>query len=247
MENKINIQGYLATATAPWGKLFYKMVWEKINCDNKQILDFGSGFGFTANHFAATNQVTAIEPNKEMLKYRISENKYNQIQGDIHNLIELPNESFDLIICHNVFEYLDNRIEILKEFHRLLKPDGVLSIVKHNKLGKIMQKAILEYKIEEALTLINQGEAKSVNFGVIKEYDDLELEKYGEDLFTIQNIYGVRTFFALQRNELKIGDEWIHNMFKLELAVEEKKEFRDIAFFHHLILKKKKTEGSEYE
>jgi hypothetical protein len=128
-----------------------------------------------------------------------------------------------------------------------LKPDGVLSIVKHNKLGKIMQKAVLEYKIEEALALINQGEAKSVNFGIIKEYDDLELAKYCEDLFTIQKIYGVRTFFALQRNELKTGEEWIPNMFKLELAVEEKKEFRDIAFFHHLILKKKKTEGSDYE
>ena len=35
--------------------------------EGKKILDFGSGEGITANHFAEKNDVTAIEPSKKML------------------------------------------------------------------------------------------------------------------------------------------------------------------------------------
>jgi len=142
-----------------------------------------------------------------------------------------------VIICHNVLEYLDNRTELLCEFSRVLKPGGFVSIVKHNKAGKIMQKAVFEYKINEALELINNGNAVSANFGTINEYDNCELEKYCKGSFEIDKIYGVRMFFALQRNELKMESDWISNMYNLECATEEIPEFRNIAFFHHVILK----------
>ncbi|WP_278319639.1 hypothetical protein [Herbinix luporum] len=40
-----------------------------------------------------------------------------------------------------------------------------------------MHKAVFEYKINEALELINNRNAVSENFGVINEYDICELEK----------------------------------------------------------------------
>lgn len=63
------------------------------------------------------------------------------------------------------------------------------------------------------------------------------LEKYCDGYFDIDKIFGVRMFFALQRNELKIEPDWISNMYILECSTEEIPEFRDIAFFHHVILK----------
>ena len=236
MSGNINVQGYLDTVNAPWGKLFYKLVWHNIDCKGKKILDFGSGFGVTADYFAKNNEVTAIEPNEEMLKHRFCTNEYSQIVGGIESLRKIPNQSYDIIICHNVLEYLDNRTELLCEFSRVLKPYGFVSIVKHNKAGKIMQKAVFEYKINEALELINNGNAVSANFGTINEYDNCELEKYCEDSFEIDKIYGVRMFFALQRNELKMESDWISNMYNLECTTEEIPEFRNIAFFHHVIL-----------
>lgn len=237
MSGNINVQGYLDTVNAPWGKLFYKLVWHNIDCEGKKILDFGSGFGVAADYFAKNNDVTAIEPNEEMLKHRFYNNKYSQIVGGIEQLEKIPNESYDVIICHNVLEYLDNRTELLCEFSRVVKPDGFVSIVKHNKAGKIMQKAVFEYKINEALELINNGNAVSTNFGTINEYDNCELGKYCEGYFEINKIYGVRMFFALQRNELKMESDWISNMYNLECKTEEIPEFRNIAFFHHVILK----------
>lgn len=238
MSSNINIQGYLDTVNAPWGKLFYKLVWHNIDCKDKNILDFGSGFGITANYFAKKNKVTAIEPNEEMLKHRWCNNKYNQIIGGIEEVKKIPNQSYDMVICHNVLEYLENRAELLNEFSRVLKQDGMISIVKHNKAGKIMHKAVFEYRINEALELINNGTVVSVNFGTINEYDNCELERYCKGLFYIEKVCGVRTFFALQRNELKIESDWIKDMYNIECTVEEIPEFRDIAYFHHIILKR---------
>ncbi len=237
MSMTINIQEYLKTVNAPWGELFYKLVWNNIECEGKKVLDFGSGFGITADYFAKKNDVTAIEPNKEMLKHRSNKNDYIQIEGGIEQIKKLPNKNYDIVICHNVLEYLENRKELLSEFKRVLKPNGFLSIVKHNKAGKIMQKAVFEYKIDEAIELINNGNSISQNFGTINEYDNLELKEYSNGYFGIEKIYGVRTFFALQRNELKVDSDWISNMFSLERRVEEIPEFRNIAFYHHIILK----------
>lgn len=235
--NEINVQGYLATVNAPWGRLFYKLIWRHINCKGKKILDFGSGFGVTADYMAMYNDVTAIEPNKEILKYRFCSNEYKQIIGGIEQLRRIPDQFFDMIICHNVLEYLDYRRELLYEFSRVIKPDGFISVVKHNRAGKIMHTAVYDNNINEALELINNRNAVSVNFGTVNVYDNSELEKYCEGCFAINKIYGVRMFFALQRNELKTEPDWISNLYKLEAATEEIPEFRNIAYFHHIILR----------
>ena len=237
MSGKVNVQGYLDTVNAPWGKLFYKLAWHNIECEGKKILDFGSGFGYTASHFAKNNSVVAVEPNEAMLEHRVCENDYEQIVGGIEELKKLPSQTFDVILCHNVLEDVSNRREILSEFSRVLKPDGVVSIIKHNKAGKIMQKAVFEYKIDEAMRLLENENVESVNFGVIDEYDNAELEEYCKGMFDIHKVYGLRMFFALQRNELKVGEEWISDMYKLECRAEEIEEFRNIAFFHHVILR----------
>lgn len=237
MSGNINIHGYLDTVNAPWGNLFYQLVWRNINCEDKKILDFGSGFGITADYLAKKNEVTAMEPNEEMLEHRFCSNEYHQLIGGMEELKKLPAQYFDVIICHNVLEYLENREELFNEFQRVLNQDGFLSIVKHNKAGKIMQKAVFEYNVNEALELIRHGNSISANFGTINEYEDHDLEQYSKGYFRIEKVYGVRTFFALQRNELKVDADWSSSMYQLESAVEGISAFRDIAFFHHVILK----------
>lgn len=236
MSDNRNIPGYFDTINKPWGKLFYELAWHNIECENKMILDFGSGFGVTANHFAQHNTVVAVEPDSDMLRYRFSDNEYEQIIGGIEELKKMPSCSFDVIICHNVFEYLENRREVLCEFSRLLNQDGFISLIKHNKAGKIMQKAVFEYNIDEALKLLDNENIESANFGTIHEYDTCDLKKYCEGMFDIEKIYGIRMFFALQRNEIKGEEKWFSDMFNIECRVEKIPEFRDIAFFHHIIL-----------
>lgn len=72
----MNINGYLDYINAPWGRLFYRLVWHNLGFKDKKILDFGSGFGVTSNHLAKFNDVTAVEPNGELLEHRICDNRY---------------------------------------------------------------------------------------------------------------------------------------------------------------------------
>lgn len=99
-----------------------------------------------------------------------------------------------------------------------------------------MQKAVFEYKIDEAMELLRGKDVKSLNFGTIREYDDSDLDLYSRGCLSIEKTFGVRIFFALQRNEVKREEDWLQKMFQLECMVEERPEFREIAFFHHIIL-----------
>ena len=68
-----NVQNYVELVKEPWGKMFYDLLFIQLDLPTSprlKILDFGSGLGVTANHYAAWHDVTAIEPNKEMIDNR---------------------------------------------------------------------------------------------------------------------------------------------------------------------------------
>ena len=114
----------------PWEFLLKKMVFAQLgNVQQLRILDFGSGLGVTANHYAKSNEVVAVEPSDEVFCNRFEENSYQQIHGDITAVRTFEDNSFDMILCHNVLEYVPDRLEILQEFYRVLKPGGILSVV----------------------------------------------------------------------------------------------------------------------
>ncbi len=235
----MNISGYLDYIKTPWGRLFYRLVWHNLEFKDRKILDFGSGFGVTSNHLAKFNDVTAVEPNSELLEHRIRDNRYEQIIGGINNLNEMADGSFDVILCHNVLEYIENRADLIAEFHRLLKKEGILSIVKHNKNGKIMHKAVFENNIDEAMALLNGEDAMSQNFGTINEYEIADLKDCFAERFVLDRVYGIRTFFGIQPNSFKCEPDWEDKMFVLECAVESDTAYTNVAFFQHLLLKRK--------
>ena len=67
---------------APWEKLLKELLWRQIgDVRGKRILDFGSGLGVTANHYARYNHVVAIEPCLERIEKRVTEQEYEQMEG----------------------------------------------------------------------------------------------------------------------------------------------------------------------
>ena len=235
LKNK-KLYSYFGYVNEPWGKLFYLCAWKQLpELKGKKILDYGSGFGITAEHLSKENDVIAVEPSKDMLKISNINPNFEQIVGSLEEVKQFPDSSFDCIICHNVLEYVEDRNTILAEFSRILKADGFVSIIKHNKAGRIMQKAVFDYDIDAVKTLLSGGKNISKNFGEIKVYEDDALIV---DDFKIYKCYGICTFYGLQDNKIKYQKNWLDEMLDVELSVSDIDEFRDIAFFHHLILKK---------
>lgn len=225
---------------APWELLQKKMIWEHLKfIHNKKVLDFGSGNGMTSNHFAIDNEVIAIEQDENMIRDRFYENDYVQIKGDAKELRNFENESFDVILCHNVLEYATEREEILKEFSRILRRQGYLSILKHNKPGRVMQMVVLLNNFEHANELLAGKKGHAKQFGTINYYEDTKIMEWS-DKFRLERILGVRTFWDLQQDqEIQNDKVWQENMLEIELKVSEIEEYKAISSFHHIILRKK--------
>lgn len=227
-----NIQAYLENLKQPWGQIYYDILFEQLqDIKGKRVLDFGSGFGLVANHLAKENQVLAVEPNEEMVALRTQDYSYQQLVGSLDQLASLEDASFDVILCHNVLEYVENRKAVLKEFTRLLKPGGMLSIVKHNEVGRVLQTVVFENDTRKALALLAGQDLETHSMGLAQAYNldaafvDLGLE--------VQNYQGIRVFYGLQDNRFKGQEGWRESMLQMELAVCQEPPYRDMAFFQH--------------
>lgn len=232
-----NIQVYLENLRQPWGQIYYDILFEQLkDIKGMRVLDFGSGFGLVANHLAKDNQVLAVEPNQEMVALRSQDHPYQQFVGSLDQLAVLEDASFEVILCHNVLEYVEDRKLILEEFTRLLKPGGLLSIVKHNEVGRVLQTVVFENNPQKALDLLAGQDLETHSMGLAQAYDlataveDLDLE--------VKDYQGIRVFYALQDNRFKSEEGWRESMLKMELAVCQESPYRDMAFFQHYSLKR---------
>lgn len=239
-----SIKDYRNLTKLPWGRMFYDIIYQQLNLPQNRklnILDFGAGFCITANHYAKYHHVTAVEPNKEMTALAENNNGYNLINGGLDVLSSFEDNYFDIVLCHNVLEYCNSREEIIGELSRVIKKGGTLSIVKHNKNGKILSEAVFNQNPENALQLIKNTETATENmFGYKCLYDnDFLLNISAENGLICKNIFGIRTFFALSSdNKIKYTDKWYRNMLNLEMEVCNISEFKNIAFYNHLIFSK---------
>jgi len=138
-------------------------------------------------------------------------------------------------VCHNVLEFIPERAEIVKEFSRVLRRGGTLSIVKNNGAGRIMQKVIFQNNINEALNLLNGGNIANT-FGKVDLYNSEELIVWADDL-RIKKILGMRTFCGMQPNKnVKHEPEWYDKMFEIEMKVSDMEPYKSISLFHHVLL-----------
>ena len=240
-----SIKEYRKMAEQPWGRMFYELIYKQLNIpDDKRIriLDFGAGFCITANHYARNHEVIAVEPNEEMYSLRIEKSDYTLIRQGLDYLKTVPDNSVDVAICHNVLEYAEEKEEILKQLVRILKPEGLLSVIKHNLLGRVMGSAVLGDNPKAALDLLNDVAEDSM-FGNRSVYSNQSLIDALSENMVLIDLYGIRAFFGLSsNNEIKFTDEWYQAMLELEIVAGTMDEFRKIAFFNHLIFKKKSRE-----
>ncbi len=237
-----DMQLYYNYTTSPLGNIFYKTLWRQLEyVKGKTILDFGSGFAFTSNFLAKNNTVTALEINQTMIAQSANHtprNNYTQLCGDISAVCAMPGETFDFITCHLVLEFVENPESILSELMRVLKKGGTLSIVKHNKTGRIIQAAVQEHNIADAHNLLDGGFSYSSAFGNIKYYTADDLLRLTNHTLTTEKTYGIRALASLHSANAQNSEGWFDEMFALEHRLLELPEFINIAYFHHILLKK---------
>ncbi|BFH63063.1 class I SAM-dependent methyltransferase [Paenibacillus azoreducens] len=108
-----------------------KFVIETANVSQGIIADIGSGTGLLTQHFVGeVEKVFAIEPEFEMRKISYELMKQREGIEYIDGVAEetsLPDQSIDLIVAANAYHRFNPEAAI-KEFARILKPQGWLAI-----------------------------------------------------------------------------------------------------------------------
>jgi len=111
----------------------YKLILQVLNRylkNNQKILDIGSGAGTLALYCGfKINQVVGVDISTQAVK---SANE-SAVQIGLNNVSfkvmkfpeEYPSEKFDLIICTEVIEHLEDDLKALKVIYKLLKPNGI--------------------------------------------------------------------------------------------------------------------------
>jgi SAM-dependent methyltransferase len=260
------VENYRNMVEQPWGRMFYDQIFRQLVIPGeprKRILDFGAGFCLTAGHYAKEHDVIAVEPSSEMLELRVrgaepaccaetsagaeasakgaaapAGDPFTLVAQGVEYLATLEDSSFDVVICHNVLEYVDDKEKILEELVRVLKPGGILSIIKHNLLGRAFASAVMADDPQAALDLLNDTVETSM-FGKRTVYTNEYLDQCFSGRMKLTESFGIRAFYGLSsNNEIKYTDEWYQAMLALETKASTMDEFRKVAFFNHLLFTK---------
>ena len=235
-----SVYNYRKMVEEPWGKMFYEQIFDQLVLPTDKrlnILDFGAGFCITSGHYAKDHDVTSVEPNEEMYGVRF-EGAYTLITKGIEYLSGIADNTYDVVICHNVLEYAEDKETILKELERVLKPGGKLSVIKHNVFGRALASAVFGDDPKASLDLLN-GEKEDSIFGNRDVYPNDYLTDLFSGEMTLEEVFGIRAFFGLSKNnEIKYTDDWYKNMLELEIKASRMDEYKRIAFFNHLIFRK---------
>lgn len=92
------------------------------------LLDLGAGAGHLLRQligqgYAGTLTGADLQPRPESLPAAI-----RWIEGDLNDPLPLPDGSFSALIANEIVSALENPRAVFREFHRLLRPGGVLIV-----------------------------------------------------------------------------------------------------------------------
>ena len=125
----------------------------KRSLKGKKVLDIGCGGGLVSESLSLKGAfVTAIDENNKNLNQaknhaKINSLKINYIKSSFDNFYKKNKNKFDLILCLEVLEHIDNFKKTLQQITTLVKPKGtlVLSTINRNLKSLILAKIFGEY------------------------------------------------------------------------------------------------------
>jgi len=103
----------------------------------QSLLDVGAGPGTITADLAqrvAPGRVTALEHSDDALALTRDEiarrgvSNVDFMVGDVHDLLDIPDDAFDIVHAHQVLQHVADPVRALHEMRRVCKPGGVVAV-----------------------------------------------------------------------------------------------------------------------
>ncbi|MEU0489653.1 methyltransferase domain-containing protein [Nocardiopsis changdeensis] len=207
------------------------------------IVDAGGGTGGAAVPLAELgHRVTVVEPSPDSLaalERRAAERgvRVRGVQGDTGDLATLfPEGSTDLVLVHNVLEYVDDPVAALRDVVGITRPGGAVSLLVTNAVAGALHRALAGH-LTDARALLEDAEGRWGPGDPIPRRFTRRgvLELVGAAGLTGERVRGVRVFADLVPGHAWEGD--VHagrHLVELEKAAADHPELLGIATQLHV-------------
>jgi S-adenosylmethionine-dependent methyltransferase len=212
----------------------------------RQALDLGGGTGAMAVRLARHGfEVTVLDPSSPMLEFArraaheagVAE-RIALKQGDAGQLASLfPLGSFDLIVCHNVLEFVADPAAVLRSVARVLRgPSGMLSVLVRNQPGEVLKASLLNGDLAAAeRNLTADWGDESLYGGTVRLFTGENLKAMLEESsFAVIAERGVRVVSDYLPLKVSRNNEY-ERIFNLERKLGSRPEFAAVARYVHCI------------
>ena len=204
-----------------------------------RILDAGCGTGAMARKLAGRHELTCCDISRRMIdavKDTLSGEQtafdVRYIHAPFQSLDDQEAESFDLVLCHAVLEWLAEPEQAVCELRKLLKPDGYLSLAFYNLHGLIIRNLV-----RGNLRKVASGRFSGDAGGLTPRHPlspETVLDWLDEAGYRILDHRGVRTFYDLMQPERRRGIA-VEDIIDMELKFSGLEPYRSMARYQHII------------
>ena len=203
-------------------------------------LDIGGGTGAAAVRLARLGfQVTLLDSSLPMLDLAKREAKQADVagritlkHGDAAQLATFFDAgSFDVVICHNVLEYVDDPNAVLVAVARILRgPSGILSVLVRSQPGEVLKAALLNGDLTAAeRNLTAEWAEEALYGGRVRLFTPASLRAMLEATsLAVTSTRGVRIISDYLPSKISRDDEY-ERILALECQLGKRPEFAAVA------------------
>lgn len=249
--SKSTLEAWREWQAAPWGRLFYTIarlnLHRQLQTPPLRILDIGGGNGLDAVHLAQCgHHVTLVDVSADMIAaardYALMQQVEHQVlchQADVSELASLDlAPAFDMVLCHNVLQYIADPAQLFQSLATCLKANGYLSIIGANRYSESFSLALQHLDLEEAYAQLETSSRPSGVFGkAMHLYSPEDVTQILQTLgCTLVGQYGIRCLIDyLPNNDLKQDPTFFSRLEQLECAMTDKYPYYLLARYFHLV------------
>jgi S-adenosylmethionine-dependent methyltransferase len=237
--------------SSPWGRLRYTLteanLLRHLDDTPQRVLDVAGGNGLDAVRLAVRgHEVTLLDPAGAMLDDAIRTAESFDVADRVHVVqaaaLDAPElfgaDEFDVVLCHNLLQYVADRYDVLAAIMAPLRRDGLLSVLAPNADSDVLRTAIRRQDPRRALRELD-SELSYVDLLDMELPACTAAETIGhlaELGFGLVTRYGVRCVCDyLTDEERKHDPAFYAELERLELALSDRMPYLLTARFFHLV------------